>query len=235
MLVVSRDAAWTERLRELAVRGSWPVVACREVPSAGRLPPPERALVLLDRALAGPSCAKTVAALRGFYPWASVVLVCADGELEPAPLAESLASGADDVLGKSWPDARILERLAVLRERALAAEERVTADGGLRLERRSRRVYVRAGKAWRDLRLSAGDFELLWIFLYREGEPVPRATLAKVLGDAAGRPVELEAASRRVQVLRLRLRPWKGRLLTVRGGGYRLVSTAVQSLRRSTT
>lgn len=224
MLVVSRDAAWTARLRELAARGGWPVEVRHELPAALKLPPPERALVVLDRALAAGACARTVEGVRAVYPWASVVLACADVELAPEPMAECLASGADEVLGKPWPDAKLLEKLAVLRDRALAAEERVSADGGLRLERRSRRVYARAGKAWRDLQLAPPDFELLWTLLQREGEPVSRAELAKALGEAAGRAVELEAASRRVQALRTRLRPWKGRLLTVRGGGYRLSS-----------
>ncbi len=227
MLVVSRDSAWTARLRELAGRGGWPVEVRHDPPVAGHRPPPERALVVVDRALAAGACAKTVAGLRSVYPWASIALACGEVELGPEPMTENLASGADDVLGKPWPDAKILERLAVLRDRALSAEERVSADAGLRLERRSRRVYARAGERWRDLGLSSGDFELLWRLLAREGEPVAREELADALGAAAGRPVELDAAARRVQALRPRLRPWKGRLLTVRGGGYRLVSKGV--------
>jgi DNA-binding response OmpR family regulator len=226
VLVLSRDAAWTARLRELAARGGWPVEVRHDLPMSSKLPPPERALVVLDRALASGGCAKTVEGVRGLYPWACIALACADGELAPEPMAECLASGADEVLGKPWPDAKLMSLLAILRDRALAADERVTADGGLRLERRSRRVYARAGKSWRDLKLAAPDFELLWALLEREGEPVERAALAKVLGEAAGRAVELEAAARRMQTLRARLRPWKGRLLTVRGGGYRLVSAA---------
>ncbi len=223
MLVVSRDHEWTARLRALAARGGWPVEVRHELPTASRLPPPERALVVVDRALAVPA-ARAVAGLRGLYPWASVVLACVEAELSPQHMNENVACGADDVLGKPWPDAKLLERLAVLRDRALASEERVAADGGLRLERRSRRGYARAGKAWRDLALAAPDFEVLWLLLDREGEPVERTALAKAVGDASGRTVELEAAARRVQLLRARLRPWKGRLLSVRGGGYRLVS-----------
>ncbi|MDX6770120.1 MAG: winged helix-turn-helix domain-containing protein [Elusimicrobiota bacterium] len=225
MLIVSRDAEWTARLRDLAARGGWPVEVRREAPEPGRAHPPERALVILDRALTPGACAKAVAALRELYPWAAVAVACAEAELAPEPMAETLASGADDVLGKPWPDAKLLGRLAVLRDRALSAEERVSADGGLRLERRSLRVYAKAGARWRDLGLSNGDFEVLWRLLAREGEPVAREELAGALGEATGRPVELEAAARRVQALRPRLRPWKGRLLTVRGGGYRLVST----------
>lgn len=224
MLLVSRDAAWTARLRLLATRVGWPVEVRHELPTQLKLPPPERALVLLDRALAGAAPGKTIEGLRGVYPWASIALACAEDELAPQPMAESLASGADDVIGKPWPDGQLLSKLAVLRDRALAAEERVSADGGLRLERRSRRVYAKAGKAWRDLQLSAQDFELLWALLNREGEPVSRADLAAALGSASGRSVENEAAARRMQTLRGRLRPWKGRLLTVRGGGYKLES-----------
>lgn len=226
MLVVSRDAEWTARLRALASRGGWPIEVRRDPPVADRQPPPERALIIIDRAVASAGCAKTVAGLRAVYPWASVALACVEAELAPGPMTENLSSGADDVLGKPWSDAKLLERLAVLRDRALSSEERVTADGGLRLERRSRRVYARAGERWRDLDLSSGDFELLWRLLAREGDVVMREELAAALGEAAGRAVELEAAARRVQTLRPRLRPWKGRLLTVRGGGYRLVSKA---------
>jgi DNA-binding response OmpR family regulator len=230
VLLLSRDAAWIDRLRGLAQRGGWPLEARDEMPTR-RTAPAERSLIVLDRALAGAVPARAVAALRAEYALAAVVLACTEDELGPVSMAASLSSGADDMLSKSWPDARLLERLSVLRDGALAAESRVSADGGLKVDRRSRRAFARRRGRWEPLGLAAQDLELLWMLLGREGGEVERGELVHALGAAFGRDIEAETVARRVLALRRSLKPWGGTIESVRGGRYRLAS----SRRRSTT
>ncbi len=230
MLLLSRDAAWIERLGRLTQRGGWPFEARAELPTR-RAAPTERTLIVLDRALAGASPARAVAVLRREYAQAAIVLACTEDELGPTAMAASLSSGADEMVSKAWLDARILERLALLRDAALAAETRVSADGNLRVDRRARRAFVRARSKWAPLELAAQDLELLWLLLCDEGREVERADLVSALNDAFGRELEVETVSRRVLALRRALKPWGGALESVRGGRYRLDS----SRRRSTT
>jgi DNA-binding response OmpR family regulator len=215
MLVLSRDAAWIERLVGLTRRGGWTVEARVDLPTR-REAPAERALIVLDRALAGASPARAVSVLRAEYEMAAVVLACAEDELGPASMAAALSSGADDMVSKSWTDGRLLERLSVLRDGALASEVR---------------AFVRARGRWTALELSAQDLELLWRLLGGEGQEIERAELVHALRSAFGREVEVETVSRRILALRRALKPWPGSLESVRGGRYRLESAR----RRSTT
>jgi DNA-binding response OmpR family regulator len=230
MLVLSRDAAWIDRLRRLAERGGWTMEAREKLSTRGE-PASGRALVVIDRALAGAVPARAIAVLRGAFATSAIVLACAEAELGAAAVAAALSSGADDTVLKSWPDARLAARLSSLRDGALAAEVRASADGALRIDRRSRRAFVRGRGRWSALALAAADLELLWRLLVGDGEEVSRADLLHALKTAFGRDVEVETVSRRILALRRALKPWKGRIESVRGGRYRLVAPR----RRSTT
>ncbi|MDE2141841.1 MAG: hypothetical protein KGJ84_05460, partial [Elusimicrobia bacterium] len=72
----------------------------------------------------------------------------------------------------------------------------------------------------------------LWSLLGARGEPVSRERLLSELSAVSGREVEYETVSRRALSLRKSLGRWKGTLESVRGGFYRLTSSA---RRRSTT
>lgn len=233
MIVVTRDARWAERLDALAARGGWPFAPTDCLPARLDADMREHALVVLDACEAGGTPARAVGAFRRLLPLARVVLACREPELGAAGAALLLGSGADELVKKEWPEARLLSVLGALRDAALAAAVRVSADGGLRAELRSRRAYVRAAGKWRDLALPAAEFTLLWRLLAREGEAVSREDLLAGLGEASGRPVEAETVSRRVLSLRRALKAWrKGTVETVRGGAYRLVPS---SRRRSST
>lgn len=221
MLVFSRDAAWVTRLGKVAERGGWPVEARGDLPERGTAAY-ERTLIVLDRSLAGVSPARAVAALRELCTGAAVALACGEREAGSTALSEALASGADETLLKSWSDARLAARLSALRDAALAADARFSADGGLRLDRRARRAYARSRSRWLALRMTAQDFELLWRLLEREGEEVGRAELSDALESAFGREAGPETVSRRILALRLALAPWRGTIESARGGRYRL-------------
>lgn len=224
MLVLSRDGAWLTRLERMALLGGWPFESRPAMPAPGHTPPPERALAVLDRALAGAVPRKAVSALRALYSGVTIVLAFDASEMDHDGITVAVSCGADEVLGKSWPDAKISLKLAALRDRSLAAQTRLSADGALKAERRAHRVHIKTRGRWKELRLDAGGFALLWRLLQREGEPVSRAELGVTLAAAAGRELEAGTVVRRLAALKKALAPWPGDIESARGGLYRLVS-----------
>ncbi len=231
MLVLSRDGAWLSRLENLAERGGWPFEARAAMPAAGRTPPPERALAVIDRALAGAVPKKAVETLRGLYPGAAVVLAFDASEMGTDAMAEAVSCGADEVLGKSWPDEKLTSRLAILRDRSLFSQSRVSADGALKAERRAHRALIKTKGRWKEIALDAGGFALLWRLLEREGEPVSRVELGEAVASATKRELEPGTIVRRLAALKKALAPWSGDIETARGGLYRLVSAARRAAR----
>ena len=232
MIAVSRDALWIERLRAAAARGGWEFSAVGADFVDQDRGASTRALLVVDRAAVRGALGRAVAGLRERFPHARIALAFSEAELGADGVAAGLASGADEVIAKSWPDERLFGRLSALRDEVLASAVRVSADGELKAEKRSRRVlHLRRGR-WQALAVAAAEFALLWELLSLEGEAVSRERLLGALREAAGREVEAETVSRRALSLRRALAPWKGKIETVRGGFYRLVSS---SRRRSTT
>jgi len=224
MLVLSRDGAWLSRLERLAHSGGWPFEARAALPAPGRTPPPERALAVLDRGLAGQAPAKAVSALRSLYPGIAIVLSFDVSEMDHDSVTAAVSCGADEVVGKSWTDDRLSAKLAVLRDRSLFSQTRLSADGALKAERRAHRVHVKARGRWKELVLDAGGFALLWRLLEREGVPVSRTELGDSLAAAAGRELEAGTVTRRLAALKKALSAWSGDIEVARGGLYRIVS-----------
>lgn len=227
MIVISRDGAWLARLELIAERGGWPFEARAALPAASRTPPPERALVVLDRALAGAAPAKAVSALRAIYPTAAVALSCDQGELKDA--AALVACGADEILDKAWSSEKLAAKCAPHRDRALASQKRVSADGSLRAERRAHRAMIKVRGKWKESDLDAAGFALLWRLLEREGHPVGRDELGEAIASATGRQRDPGTVARRMTALKKSLAAWRGTISAKRG------AYVLQSLRRSTT
>lgn len=224
MLVLSRDGAWLTRLEHLARRGVWPLEASSALPAAGRTPPPERALIVLDRGLAGAIPKKAVAALRLLYPGAAIALAVDASEMDHDAVLAAISSGVDEVIAKSWADEKISTKLAALRDRSLSAQARHSADGALKAERRAHRALIKSRGRWKEVVLDAGGFALLWRLLEREGETVSRAELSSALSAATGRELEAGTITRRLAALKKALTSWSGDIESARGGLYRLVS-----------
>ncbi|MDD5301886.1 MAG: hypothetical protein PHS14_02170 [Elusimicrobia bacterium] len=224
MLVLSRDGVWLSRLETIAARGGWPFEARAALPVPGRTPPPERALAVLDRALAGAVPQRAVSALRSLYPGATIALAFDASEMHHDSVTAAVSCGADEVLGKSWTDEKLSSKLAALRDRSLAAQARQSADGALKAERRAHRALIKTKGRWKELALDAGGFALLWRLLEREGEAVSRAELGAALAAAAGREFEAGTVVRRLAGLKKALAPWPGAIEIARGGQYRLAS-----------
>lgn len=215
MIVISRDGAWLARLELIAERGGWPFEARAALPSAGRTPPPERALAVLDRALAGAAPAKAVAALRAIYPTAAIVLACDQGELKDA--AALVVCGADEILDKTWSSERLATKLMPLHDRALASQKRVSADGKLKAERRSHRAMVLSRGKWKEAPLDAAGFALLWRLLEREGDTVTRDELGAAIASATGRERDPGTVARRMTALKKSIAAWRGTISAKRG------------------
>lgn len=228
MIAITRDSSWAQRLDRLALQGGWPFAATDILPVVRGSSPIERAIIVLDLALAGSSLSRAIRALRGLYPGAKVILACADGELGVDGAGAGVASGADDVIAKSWSDKKVGAILAVFRDADLVGE-RVSRDGNLKADLRSRRACLRARGRWAELPLATAEFSLLSVLLAREGETVSREGLLVAVGHELGREMELETVARRILSLRRCLAAWKGRIETVRGGFYKLESARRRS------
>lgn len=229
MIAVSQDEKWLARLSAAAARGGWYFDAASSSAGIGKQ---SRALLVFDRAAARGTLAREVAALRARFPGARIALACSDAELGADGIGAGLASGADEVIAKSWSDERLFARLSSLRAAAEGEQALLSADGLLKADYRSRRVHFLQRRSWKELPVAAPDFAFLWTLLRVEGHAVPRETLLDAVRETVGREVEAETVSRRALSLRRALAPWKGKIETVRGGSYRLVSSA---RRRSTT
>jgi DNA-binding response OmpR family regulator len=221
MIVISRDGAWLARLESIAERGGWPFEARAALPSASRTPPPERALAVLDRALAGASPSKAISALRAIYPTTAMVLACDQGELKEA--AALVACGADEIVDKSWPVERLSAKFLPLHDRALASRNRYSADGALKAERRAHRAMIRVRGKWKEAPLDAAGFALLWRLLEREGDAVTRDELGAAIASATGRERDPGTVARRMTALKKSLAAWRGSI-AVKRGAYVLTS-----------
>lgn len=222
MLVLSRDGDWLARLKLLAGRGGWSFESRAALTASGRTPP-ERSLAVLDRGLAGAMPKKAVSAMRVLCPGAAIALAFDAANMSNDEITAAVACGADEILAKSWPDAKLSLRLAALHDRSLAAQDRLSSGGQLKAERRAHRAQIKIRGRWKELPLDAGGFAILWLLLEREGELVARGELSAALAVAVGRELESGAVVRRLAALKKTLGSWPGAIETMRGGFYRLV------------
>jgi DNA-binding response OmpR family regulator len=230
MIVITRDKPWAKRLSELAGLGGWPLSVIPVVPKDTRGLSREAALIVLDRSAAGASIAKTVSALRLLYPNTRMALAFSESELGIDGVAAGVVSGADDVLIKTWSNEKLLMRFSSLHDSALSAGIRLSEDGNLKIDKRSRRVYVRDRGRWKERAILAVEFSLLYALLSCEGQMLSREHLVTTLGLTERKDLQVETVARRIRSLRTALAEWSGEIKTLRGGFYRLTS----SRRRST-
>ena len=129
-----------------------------------------------------------------------------------------LDAGADDYLGKPFDLAEVEARLRALVRRAQGAEDQVEV-GGLRLDRRARRLFVEGADGKQELELPAREFEVLLELMTPPGHVVNKRVLSEKLSsfdDALGDNA-LEAFISR---LRRKLVGSGANIRTLRGLGY---------------
>jgi DNA-binding response OmpR family regulator len=174
-------------------------------------------LVLLDLGLPDADGLDVCVTLRGRYPELVLVVVTARTDESDAVLA--LDGGADDFVLKPFRPAELVSRLrAHLRRRDSVADTELRS-GPVRLDRRSRRAWVREV----ELSLRPKELELLAVLVGGAGEAVRREQLMDEVWDEnwhrSTKTLDVHIANLRRKLADAGDR-WD-RIATLRGFGYR--------------
>ncbi|MFD8964275.1 response regulator transcription factor [Streptomyces sp. NPDC059568] len=174
-------------------------------------------LVVLDIMLPGMNGYRVCAALRAVGNDVPILMLTAkDGEYDEA---EGLDTGADDYLTKPFSYVVLVARVkALLRRRGSAGASPVLRAGSLTVDTAARRVF-RDGT---EVALTAKEFAVLEQLAVRAGEVVGKPEILEHVWDFAydGDPNIIE-----VYISALRRKIGAAAIQTVRGAGYRLVSS----------
>ena len=125
-----------------------------------------------------------------------------------------LDAGADDYLGKPFELAEVEARLRALARRAQGADDEACV-GGLRLDRRARRLFVHNA----EMELPAREFEVLLELLTPPGRVVSKRALSDKLSDFDDALLD-NALEAFVSRLRRKLAGSGATIRTLRGLGY---------------
>ncbi|MET7638508.1 response regulator transcription factor [Streptomyces sp. NPDC005438] len=174
-------------------------------------------LIVLDIMLPGLNGYRICAALRAEGDETPVLMLTAkDGEYDEA---EGLDTGADDYLTKPFSYVVLLARVRALLRRRNRAGAREMRVGSLRVEPSTRRVWL----ADEEVSLTTKEFAVLEQLATRAGEVVSKAEILEHVWDFA---YEGDVNIVEVYISALRRKLGGGRILTLRGAGYRLVPDA---------
>ncbi|GFE13264.1 DNA-binding response regulator [Streptomyces glebosus] len=177
--------------------------------------------IVLDIMLPGLSGYEVVKRLRRARVWTPVLMLTAkDGEYDES---DALDLGADDYLRKPCSYVVLVAHLRALLRRGAPARPAVLATGDLSLDPARRRCH-RAGQ---EVALTAREFALLEFLLRHQDEVVGKTDILAHVWDE-----NFDGDTNIVEVyigyLRRKIDTPFGRrtIETVRGAGYRLLSTA---------
>lgn len=189
-------------------------------------------LVLLDWMLPGGSGLALAKRWRAEARTRELPIIMLTARTEEADRVAGLDAGADDYIPKPFSTKELLARMrAVLRRKAPEALDSAVEVAGLRLDPATRRVSRVIDGETRELKLGPTEFRLLH-FLMTHPERVH--SRAQLLDRVWGDHVFIEERTVDVHVKRLReaLAPAQcsGLVETVRGAGYRLTATPVNSI-----
>jgi two-component system phosphate regulon response regulator OmpR len=228
ILVVDDDQRLRELLRNFLSRNGFRVtIAADAVEARDRLTSMDFDLMVLDVMMPGESGLAFAAALRQQRKPLPILMLTAMGEAKDR--IAGLESGADDYLPKPFEPRELLLRIGSILRRitqpapaspVAALPVAIVKLGELRFD--TKRGELLAGE--KRIRLTEAERALLMIFALNLGQDMSRDALARLLGgDVNARTID-------VQVTRLRRKieddpKFPRYLQTVRGTGYRLVST----------
>ena len=125
--------------------------------------------------------------------------------------------GVDDYVTKPFSPKEVVARIGAVLRRGRAANKKIISDG-LEIDIAGRSVYVDGKKVF----LTPREYDLLFYLVKNEGVAVPREQLlADVWGyDYFG---EDRTVDTHIKMLRSNLGPYRDKILTLRGVGYKLV------------
>ncbi|MCU1425824.1 MAG: DNA-binding response regulator [Microbacteriaceae bacterium] len=174
-------------------------------------------VIVLDIMLPGRNGFQICADLRRAGDWTPILMLTAkDGDLDEA---EALDTGADDYLVKPFSFPVLIARLHALVRRGIVVKPAVVGVADLRVDPRSRRVWV----SETEIAVARREFDVLFYLVQRAGQVQSKRTILNGVwsDDFEGDPNIVE-----VYVARLRRKLQKHNSVasidTVRGAGYRL-------------
>lgn len=125
--------------------------------------------------------------------------------------------GVDDYVTKPFSPKEVVARIGAVLRRGRAANKKIISDG-LEIDIAGRSVYVDGKKVF----LTPREYDLLFYLVKNEGVAVPREQL---LVDVWGYDFfgEDRTVDTHIKMLRSNLGPYRDKILTLRGVGYKLV------------
>jgi len=184
-------------------------------------------LVVLDVMLPGRNGFEICEAIREVDREQPIVMLTAKST--DANVIQGLALGADDYVTKPFSVAQLVLRVqAVLRRSrgGAARDGAIRLAGGVEIDARNLAARTDGG----EVRFTRREMEVLQYLAEHDERPVSREELlAKVWGYARHLEIETRTVDIHVAKLRRKLEPDPSRprhIVTVRGGGYRLITEA---------
>ncbi|MBX2824663.1 MAG: phosphate regulon transcriptional regulator PhoB [Gammaproteobacteria bacterium] len=228
ILAVEDEPAIRDMIRHSLERENYHVLTADNVAEARRLMTEHNVdLALVDWMLPDASGLELVRYLRKQETFKHLPIVVLTARSDEQDIARGLDAGADDYVTKPFSPRELHARLrALLRRSGAGGEEDVISRGALTLNRAEHRVWVG------DDTLTVGhtEFKLLEFMMDNAERVYSRAQL---LDHVWGPNTYIEERTIDVHVLRLRklLKPFQldSMIETVRGAGYRFLSTSSSS------
>jgi two-component system response regulator RegX3 len=181
-------------------------------------------LVVLDVMLPGRNGFDVCAAIRDVDREQPIVMLTAKSADED--VIHGLALGADDYVAKPFSVAQLVLRVQAVLRRArttIAEAATITLADGTTIDTRNLSARVDGS----EVRFTRREIEVLQYLSEHRERPVPREELLhRVWGYARHLEIETRTVDIHIAKLRRKIEPdakQPRRLLTVRGGGYRLV------------
>jgi len=220
ILVVEDQPATSELIREVLKEEGCEVQAADTLAKARKSL--QRALpdlVVLDRALPDGEGLELLRELRAEEKSARLPVLILTAQNTTTDKVAGLREGADDYITKPFNTEELVARVEALLRRAGTLEEPAVQEAGdLKLDRASRKAYVKH----KEVPLSAKEFDLLWFLMHRRNRVLTRDFLLQhVWGYEQGLDLSTKVIDVTLSHLRDKIGPTANKIVAVRGFGYR--------------